>query len=71
MSRRTQEQSKAHLDSRTGLSPSLAGLSRRLLLSIRVPYRLPYNPTKAEALLVWAIPRSLTTTDGVSFDLLS
>ncbi len=71
MSRCTQEQSRALSGSLTGLSPSMDSLSRRILLSDQVSGRLPYNPTKTEVSMVWAIPRSLTTTSGVSFDLLS
>ena len=33
-----------------------------------VPYRLPYNPAETEASTVWALPRSLAATSGISVD---
>ena len=30
-----------------------------------------YNPNNAETLLVWAVPRSLATTEGISVDFCS
>ena len=54
--------------SSTGLSPSLAGRSRpfdyRTGLSLHVTG--PHNPGPAEAGPVWALPRSLAATDGIS-----
>jgi len=44
------------LSTRTGLSPTMAGLSR--------PFRF-FTPGH------WPVPRSLATTSGVSFDVLS
>jgi hypothetical protein len=39
-------------------------------LSLRIPYRGPTTPER-QAALVWAVPRSLATTDGISFDFYS
>jgi hypothetical protein len=59
------------ITSPTGLSPSVAGRSRPLLLmssddARRTPYR-PYNPRPTRG-LVWANPLSLAATYGISFD---
>ena len=56
---------------RTGLSPSLARLSRRLPLRSPLPCRLPYNPARASTPAVWAIPLSLAATRGVTVVFLS
>ena len=50
----------------TGLSPSVATLSRRLPLTTHNPILESYNPTR-ETLVVWAIPISLAATDGIDF----
>ncbi len=47
---------------RTGLSPSLALLSRQLPLRLLIPYGKSYNPGVAETTPVWAVPLSLATT---------
>jgi hypothetical protein len=59
--------------SSTGLSPSAADLSRvlRLTLGFLTPICWAYNPSEAEALLVWALPLSLATTKGISVDFFS
>ena len=62
--------------SRTGLSPALAGLPRSVPLRLHfitaraVPSRSPTTPrTRGHA--VWADPRSLAATRGISFDFYS
>ena len=52
-----------------GLTLSAAP-SQVLPLEIRVPLCRPYNP-ESDSDAVWAIPRSLAATEGVSFDFLS
>jgi hypothetical protein len=54
--------------SHTGLSPSSVGFPNTVPLEKQVLCREPYNPKKAEASLVWALPRSLAATEGISFD---
>ena len=56
---------------RTGLSPPLARLSRRVPLSSRSPCRPPYNPARASTPAVWAVPLSLAATRGVTVVFLS
>ena len=51
--------------SRTGLSPALVRLSRRFRLGTNSLNTGPTTP-RGQALLVWAIPRSLAATDGVA-----
>ena len=46
----------------TGLSPSMALLSRQLRIRLVVPLCRPYNPEMAVTTSVWAVPRSLATT---------
>eukprot|EP01023_Acetabularia_acetabulum_P046277 TRINITY_DN4756_c0_g2_i3.p3 TRINITY_DN4756_c0_g2~~TRINITY_DN4756_c0_g2_i3.p3 ORF type:complete len:166 (+),score=0.77 TRINITY_DN4756_c0_g2_i3:503-1000(+) len=41
-------------------------LSSTLRLQRVVPYCKPYNPGAAETTLVWAVPRSLATTQGIT-----
>ena len=50
----------------TGLSPSMATLSN-VLQFIVLPMSQSYNPNNAVTLLVWANPRSLATTYGITF----
>ena len=57
--------------SRTGLSPSLARLSRRLPLSWLRPLCRPYYPARALTRTVWAVPLSLAATRGVTVVFLS
>ena len=65
MSRATQDTTRPRTASRTGLSPTMAGLSR----PFRSPYRyhsvvlLPRSCIATEP--VWALPRSLATTGGI------
>jgi hypothetical protein len=51
----------------TGLSPSMAGLSRAIRLKNRLVTSIcgPYNTVRAEARSVWAAPLSLATTQGI------
>ena len=53
--------------SATGLLPSMAGLSRPLHLtcSFVTPCETSHNPRRASP-LVWALPRSLAATDGIT-----
>ncbi len=51
---------------RTGLSPSMARLSSRFRFFLHGMAR-SYNPRRAVTLLVWANPRSLATTYGITF----
>ena len=57
--------------SRTGPSPSVARLSRRLPLRLLLPYCLPYYPARASTPAVWASPLSLAATRGVTVVFLS
>ena len=69
MSRRTQVPARLAPVSPTGLSPSLAGLPRPfdyLHESTLLALQPPSNTRE-----VWAGPRSLATTSGVSFDFFS
>ena len=50
----------------TGLSPSMALLSRSFRFCVHEISR-SYNPSKAVTMLVWANPRSLATTYGITF----
>src|SRR5829696_5721580 len=49
----------------TGLSPALVRLSRRFGLASNSLNTGPTTP-EGQALLVWAVPRSLAATDGVA-----
>ena len=50
----------------TGLSPSVALLSRQLRLLRVIACCGPYNPGAAETTPVWAVPLSLATTQGIA-----
>ena len=50
----------------TGLSPSMARLSKRFWF-IMVRISQSYNPDIAVTTSVWAVPRSLATTSGITF----
>ena len=70
-SRGTQGTDLATSSSRTGLSPSSAPLSSGppvLVVDRSCP---PYNPSDAETPLVWAVPRSLAATQGITIVLFS
>src|SRR5262245_61250485 len=54
----------------TGLSPSVAGLSRQFGWGTVVLNTGPTTP-KGRVPWVWAVPRSLAATDGVAFAFLS
>ena len=65
VSRVTQDTAKPHLDSCTGLSPSLMQLSR-CFHSRSEYYRAVLQPLRCVATTqVWALPRSLATTGGI------
>ena len=51
---------------RTGLSPSTATLSN-VLWFVAHPMSQSYNPAPAATGTVWANPRSLATTNGITF----
>ena len=57
--------------SHTGLSPSLVCLSRHLPLRFRSVSAGPRNPHEVLPPQVWALPRSLAATEGISFDFFS
>ena len=50
----------------TGLSPSMAELSSSFWFFMQ-EMSWSYNPSRAVTLLVWASPRSLATTYGITF----
>ena len=50
----------------TGLSPSLVQLSSRFHLKIKFILQ-SYNPIIAETIMVWACPRSIASTRGITF----
>ncbi len=56
---------------RTGLSPAMARLSRRVPLRSLLPCRRPYYPGRALTRPVWASPLSLAATRGVTVVFLS
>ena len=63
----TQDPTRPRRASRTGLSPSMVGLSRHVPLAPRVPHRGPTTPRGRKAHpAVWALPRSLATTGGIT-----
>ena len=64
MSRGTLDTDLSSRISHTGLSPSLAGLSRSILLSLKVSI-LRSEPRCART-PVWALPRSLAATYGIT-----
>ena len=58
--------------SRTGLSPSLAALSRAVPLTLSQSYRGPATPGALAYIEFGLIfPRSLATTDGIEFSFFS
>ena len=63
MSRGTLDTAMSGKISRTGLSPSLVGFPKTILLSILNQLCCP-NP-KVLGTLVWALPRSLAATSGI------
>ena len=65
VSRGTRDPARGLRCSRTGLSPSLAGLSRPLRLHVQLPYRGPTTP-EVHAPPVWAGPRSLAATRRIA-----
>ena len=65
VSRVTQDTTKPHLDSNTGLSPSVTELSRSFF-SRSEYYGVVLQPRSCIATApVWALPRSLATTGGI------
>ena len=65
-SRGTQESHYATFLILTGLSPSMVSLSRRLQFGLVVALCESYNPKKSGNFLVWAVPISLATTQGIT-----
>ena len=55
----------------TGLSPPLVPLSNGFASKLATVYARPYNPPCSEEHEVWAVPASLATTTGISFDVFS
>ena len=65
VSRVTQDTTKPHLDSNTGLSPSVTELSRSFFSQSEY-YAVVLQPRSCIATApVWALPRSLATTGGI------
>ena len=61
----TQDTTRPHLDSNTGLSPSTMELSRTFHSTFKY-YDVVLQPQNCIATtLVWALPRSLATTGGI------
>ena len=54
-------------DSCTGLSPSLTDFSKSFHFKAFLPLFQSFNPAVAETSTVWAFPRSLATTCGITF----
>ncbi len=67
MPRATQDTGRLRKASRTGLSPSAAALSSALPLAFSLATARSYNPAEASTPAVWANPRSLATTGGITF----
>ena len=67
MSRVTQDTTRRCNSTGTGLSPSMVGLSKPLLLVLHSATAWSYYPDDAETSSVWASPRSLATTRGITF----
>ncbi len=65
MSRGTRDTARGRGRTLTGLSPSMAGLSRPLQLGPVLPCRGPTTPAE-QAPPVWAGPRSLAATRGIA-----
>ena len=66
MTRATQVGTARRVPSGMGLSPALAGLSRPSPSARMHALRPPYYPAHAETRAVWAVPRSLATTGGIT-----
>ena len=65
VSRVTQDTTKPHLDSNTGLSPSMTELSRSFFSQSEY-YGVVLQPRRCHTTpAVWAPPRSLATTGGI------
>ena len=71
MPRLTQVHASSTSISHTGLSPSSVGLPSTVPLTLMNALCMPYNPKNTEMLMVWANPRSLAATKGISFDFFS
>ena len=54
------------MESPTGLSPSMAGLSSPFRFPSFLPLSWSYYPGTAATVPVWALPRSLATTCGIT-----
>ncbi len=66
MSRITWDTLEVQNVSFTGLSPSMVLLSRQFQLRTSHFVIESLNPTKTCVLMVWAVPRSLAATDGIT-----
>ena len=72
MSRGTLDTGLSSQLSHTGLLPSMVSAFHLLiLLALQNHYASPQPRTTLLVLLVWALPRSLATTYGISFDFFS
>ncbi len=58
------------IGTRTGLSPYIAALSKAFRLNYIKLYK-SYNPIIAKTIMVWAVPRSIATTWGITVVLFS
>ena len=67
MSRGTRGSSRVNLGFEYGAITHYGGTFQSLLLPIINPTLRPHNPGSTEVLLVWASPRSLAATDGITF----
>ena len=65
--RATQEHHWPEASSRKGLSPAAAALSKAFRSKPSVPSCGSYNPARTGIRAVWAMPRSLATTGGITF----
>ena len=66
MSRGTRDTSKVTLDFAYGAITHYGRTFQTAWLSIINPTLRSHNPESTEVLLVWAVPRSLATTDGIT-----
>ena len=66
MSRGTRGNSRVNLGFDYGAITHYGGTFQSLHLPIINPISRPHNPGSTEVLLVWAGPRSLATTDGIT-----
>ena len=67
MSRGTRGSSRVNLGFDYGAITHYGGTFQSLHLPIINPTSRPHNPDTTEVVLVWATPRSLAATDGITF----